>query len=267
MTVYLTVRIHAHRKVFFHIRSLMNPLPYITTLVCRVKRLQVDGTTHIPAQGAALIATAHDSPLDLFYHLALLRLAGRRDHRLVVAAEMLEAERFRPFTRDAIKQDLPRAALLAGAAAHVGSWLVPRLLRPLNAIPVYRQGDDSASRASSLACLLAGGVVTIAPGWGNNSHRGADGQRPLTYGVAAIARRFFEATGEPLAVVPVGMDKRPDGRRLRTLLRVGAPLRAMSDREYPALFSADGQRNAAIRRQAYQHFTQQLAGRLAELSA
>lgn len=245
----------------------MNPLPQITTLVCMLKRLQVDGTMHIPAQGPALIATAHDSPLDLFYHLALLRLAGRRDHRLVVAAEMLEAQRFRAFTRDVIKQDLPRAALLAGAAAHVGSWLVPRLLRPLNAIPVYRQGDDSASRASSLACLLAGGIVTIAPGWGNNSHRGADGQRPLTHGVAAIARRFFEATGEPLAVVPVGLTKRRDTMGLRTHVRVGAPLRAMSDREYPALFSASGQENLGAKHDAYQHFTQRLADRLAELSA
>jgi 1-acyl-sn-glycerol-3-phosphate acyltransferase len=236
-------------------------------VVCSLKSVHVHGTAHIPEQGPALIAAAHDSPLDLFYHLAVMRLAGRQDHRFVMAAELVDAERFRPYTRDAIALTVPRAALLAGAVARLGSWVVPRLLGGLNPIAVYRQGDDSASRTESLACLLAGGVVTIAPGWGNDNHRGADGQRPLTHGVAAIARRFFDATGEPLAVIPVGMAKRRDGWRLRTHLRVGPPLRAMSDREYPALFSPAGQADAAIKHQAYQHFTQQLAGRLAELSA
>jgi 1-acyl-sn-glycerol-3-phosphate acyltransferase len=245
----------------------MNPLPYITTIVCRVKSVQVHGTTHIPAQGPALLACAHDSPLDLFYLLAMMRVAGRQDHRFVMAAELVDAERFRPYTRDAIALTVPRAALLAGAVARCGSWVVPWLLRGLNPIPIYRQGDDSASRMESLTHLLSGGVVAMAPGRGNDNHRGADGQRPLTHGVAAIARRFFDATGEPLAVVPVGLIKRRDGLRPRTHVRIGAPLHAMSDREYPALFSAAGQEDPAVKQRAYQHFTQQLAGRLAELSA
>jgi len=245
----------------------MNPLPYLTAVVCQLKGLQVAGTTHIPAQGPALIACAHDSPLDLFYLLAVMRLAGRRDHRFVMAAELVDAERFRPYTRDAIALILPRAGLLAGAVARMGSWVVPPLLRGLDPIPVYRQGDDSASRTERLSCLLAGGVVAMAPGWGDDRHRGPDGQRPLTHGVAAIARRFFDATGEPLAVIPVGLMKRRDGLAARTHVRIGTPLRAMSDRQYPALFSPAGQRNPAVKHQAYQHFTQQLAGRLAELSA
>jgi hypothetical protein len=244
----------------------MNPLPYITMVVCLWKSLQVAGATHSPAHGPALIATAHDSPLDLFYLLTMMRQAGRHDHRFVMAAELVDAERFRPYTRDAIASAVPQASLLAGPAARMGSWVVPPLLRGLHPIPIYRQGDDSASRAESLACLLSGGVVAIAPGWGNDNHRGADGQRPLTHGVAAIARRFFDATGEALTVIPVGMAKRRDGLRPRTHLRVGPPLRGMSDQEYPVLFSPAGQGDTAVKHQAYQHFTQQLAGRLAELS-
>jgi hypothetical protein len=245
----------------------MDPLPYITSIVCRLKSLHVAGATHLPAHGPALLACAHDSPLDLFYLLAIMRLAGRQDHRFVVAAELVDAERFRPYTRDAIVLAVPRAALLAGAVARLGAWVVPRVMRGLDPIPVYRQGDDSASRAESLSCLLAGGVVSIAPGWGNDNHRGADGQRPLTHGVAAIARRFFDAAGEPLAVIPVGLTKGRNGLRGSTQVRIGRPLRAMSDREYPALFSPAGRRNAAVKHQAYQHFTQQLAGRLSELSS
>jgi hypothetical protein len=244
----------------------MDPLPYITTIVCSLKSLQVAGTTHIPAQGPALLACAHDSPLDLFYLLAVMRLSGRHDHRFVMAAELVDAERFRPYTRDSIASAVPWAARLAGAAARLGSWVVPPLLRGLHPIPIYRQGDDSASRTESLTYLLAGGVVAMAPGWGDDRHRGADGQRPLTHGVAAIARRFFDATSEPLAVIPVGMSKRRSGLRGSTHVRIGAPLRAMSNREYPALFAASGQENPAVKYQAYQHFTQQLAGRLAELS-
>jgi 1-acyl-sn-glycerol-3-phosphate acyltransferase len=245
----------------------MNPLPYLTAVVCSLKSLQIAGATHVPAEGPALLACAHDSPLDLFYLLAMMRLAGRQDHRFVMAAELVDAERFRPYTRDAIALTVPRAALLAGALARMGSWIVPRLLRGLHPIPIYRQGDDSASRTESLTHLLAGGLVAMAPGWGDDRHRGADGQRPLTHGVAAVARRFFDATGEPLAVIPVGLMKPRDGRRPRTYVRVGAPLRAMSNREYPALFSACGQENPTVKHQAYQHFTQQLAGRLAELSS
>jgi 1-acyl-sn-glycerol-3-phosphate acyltransferase len=245
----------------------MDPLPTITTVVCWLKSLQVAGATHIPVQGPALLACAHDSPLDLFYLLAMMRVAGRQDHRFVMAAELVDAERFRPYTRDAIVAAVPWAALLAGAAARLGSWVVPRLLRGLHPIPIYRQGDDSGSRTESLTHLLAGGVVAMAPGWGDDRHRGADGQRPLTHGVAAIARRFFDATGEPLAVVPVGLMRRRSGWRERTHVRIGAPLHAMSNREYPALFTASAQENPAAKHQAYQRFTEELAGRLAELSA
>ena len=243
----------------------MNALPYLTTVICSWKRLQVDGASNIPAQGPALIAAAHDSPLDLFYVLAMMRLARRDDFRIIMAAELVDAERFRPYTRDAIAATVPWAARFAGAAARLGSWLVPPLMRGLHPIPVYRQGDDSASRAEGLSCLLKGQVVGIAPGQGDDRHRGADGQRPLAHGVAAMARRFFELTGQPLAVIPVG--KRRDGWRLRPHLHIGQALLTMSDREYPALFSPAGQTDVAIKRQAYQHFTQQLANCLSDLSS
>lgn len=245
----------------------MDPLPYITTAVCRAKRLRLEGTSHIPAQGPVLIATAHDSPLDVLYHIAMMRQVGRRDHRFVMAADMLDPERFQLFTRETIRHDVPFAALMAGAVACLGSWVIPGLMRPLEPIPIYREGDDSASREESLAYLLAGGVVTIAPEKGNNSHRGVNGLRPLTHGVAAIARRFFEATGEPLPIIPVGMTKRRDGWLLRTRLCVGAPLRIMSAVEYPDLFSATGQCDPVVKHEAYQHFTQRLASCMSALSA
>ena len=245
----------------------MDPLPYITTAVCYLKSLEVDGVHHIPARGPVLIVTAHDSPLDVLYHLALMRPTGRRDHRFVMAADMLDPERFRHFTRKSIRQDVAGAALLAGAVARLGSWMIPPLMRPLNPIPIYRQGDDSDSRKESLSCLLAGGAVTIAPERGNNNDRDADGQRPLTHGVAAIARRYFEITGEPLAIIPVGMAKRRNGWLEQVSLRVGAPLRTMSAAHYPDLFSSGGPADLAVKHRAYQHFTQELAGHLSALSA
>ena len=245
----------------------MDLLPLITPCVCWWKRLQVDGTAHIPARGPALIAAAHDSPLDLFYVLAMMRLARREDFRIIMAAEMVDTERFRPYTRSAIAATVPWAAPLAGPVARFGSWIVPPLLSGLHPIPVYRQGDDSASRAEGLACLLNGWIVGIAPGKGDDRHRGADGQRPLAHGVAAMARRFFDATGQPLPIIPVGLSKRRDGWRQRPHLRIGEALRTMSDQGYPALFSPAGQGDTAVKRQAYQHFTQQLASRLAELSS
>jgi hypothetical protein len=238
------VRIPLPPMVFFKIGKPMNPLPYITAAVCCVNRLQVDGTHHIPVQGPVLIATAHDSPLDLFYHLSLMRQVRRQDLRFVMAAEMVDPERFRPYTRDAIAQAVPWATVLAGPAARMGSWVIPGLLGRLNPIPIYRQGDDSASRAESLACLLSGGVVTIAPEQGNDNHRGADGQRPLTHGVARCR----------------------DGWRPSMRLRIGPPLRIMSAGEYPDLFSPHHRNNPTVKHQAYQHFTQQLAGRLSALS-
>ena len=245
----------------------MNPLPYITAAICRAKRLRIDGMSHIPAHGPALIVTAHDSPLDVLYHLSMMRQVGRRDHRLVMTADMLDPQRFRRFTRETIRHDVPAAALLAGAVARLGSWVIPRLMDPLNPIPIYREGDDSASRAESLTCLLSGWVVTIAPERGSAGDRGADGLRPLTHGVAAIARRFFESTRESLVIVPVGMTKRRTASLEQVSLHVGAPLRAMSDREYPVLFSSAGQENLAVKHQAYQHFTQRLTDRLSELNS
>jgi len=245
----------------------MNPLRYITPVVCWWKCLRVDGAAHIPAHGPALIAAAHDSPLDLFYVLTMMRLAHRPDFRIIMAAELFDPECFRPYARNAIATTVPWAARLAGAAARLGSWIVPPLLSGLHPIPVYRQGDDSASREEALACLLNGQVVGIAPGQGDDRHRGADGQRPLAHGVAAMARRFFEVTGQPLPVIPVGLRKRRDGWRQPTDMRIGEALRTMSDQGYPALFSPAGQNDIAVKQQAYQHFPRQLAERLSELSS
>jgi len=241
----------------------MQPLLYLAEAIRRLKRVHFSGIVNIPRQGPALIAAEHSSPLDLFYLLSLMRAAGRRDHRFIMAAEMVDEHMFRPYVQAAIRGGAPRLAWWSGLLARVGSRIVPPLLRPLHPIPVYRKGDDSAARQESLRWLLEGHVLTIAPGSGNHSQRDSNGMRPLRHGVASLARRFFDATQEPLAVIPLGLSGR--GMRFPTYVRIGKPFNGMSDRHYPALFSRAGQENEAIKQQVYQDFTRQLAHRIARL--
>lgn len=241
----------------------MQPLLCLAEAIRRLKRLQFSGMMHIPRQGPALIAAQHSSPLDLFYLLSLMQAVGRQDHRFIMAAEMVDEQMFRPYVQSAIRVSAPHLAWLGGLLARAGSRIVPPLLRPLHPIPVYRKGDDSAARQESLQWLLDGHVLTIAPGSGNHTHRDSNGMRPLRYGVASLARRFFDATQEPLVVIPLGICGR--GMRSPTYVRIGKPLNGMSDRHYPALFSRAGQEDEAIKRQVYQDFTRQVADRIAEL--
>jgi 1-acyl-sn-glycerol-3-phosphate acyltransferase len=243
----------------------MDPLPYITWVVRRLRRVEIEEVENIPSEGPALIAPSHNSPMDLFYYLALMQRIGREDHRVVMAAELVDKQQFRSYTRAALRDTIP------GLGAHLGflvdalSLLVPALVRKVNPIPISRNGDDSETRRKILDCLLAGQLVTIAPERGNEGHRDSNGLRPLTYGVASIARRYFDATSRPLAVVPVALGVPRPHVLSKVCVRTGKPFHGMSDEQYPALFPSSGQVDDAVKHEAYQHFTQQLTDRLSEL--
>ena len=236
-----------------------------TAVIRRIKRLRLQGVAHIPLHGPALIAAQHSSPLDLFYYLALMQEVGRPDHRFVTTVEMVDAQRFRPYTAAALARGAPWLGPLVGGLAQVASWIIPPFMRRFDPILVQRQGDDSASRDECVAWLLAGHLLTIAPGWGDDRHRDANGQRPLTHSIAAIARRFFDAGQEALPVVPLALGVTGQGLRASSYVRLGPPWRGMSDREYPALFAPGGRVDPSIKHRAYANYSRQLAARLAEL--
>jgi len=242
-----------------------HPFERISRGVSILRRLAFRGLEHIPPSSPALIATTHSSPLDLFYYLSFMRRLGRTDYSFVMAGELLDEAAFRSYTRDSLEDSLPALGAPLSSVTDRLSQVVPPLLRRLNAIPVYREGDDSESRRRSLDCLLRGELVTIAPGRGDDRHRDAAGMRPLTHGVASIARRYFDATSKPLDVVPVAICK--SGLRLlpKVTMRIGPSFLGMSDSTYPDLFSAVGRTDSAVKHAAYQHFTRRLAERLSEL--
>jgi 1-acyl-sn-glycerol-3-phosphate acyltransferase len=244
----------------------MDPLPYITGAIRHLRRLEIEEVENIPSQGPALIAPSHNSPMDLFYYLALMQSTGREDHRVVIAGELVDKERFRSYTRAALRDSIPRLGAYLGFLVDALSFLVPPLVRKVNPIPISRNGDDSDTRRWSLDCLLIGQLLTIAPERGNESKRDSDGLRPLTYGVASIARRYFDATGEPLAVIPVALGVRRPHILSKVRVRIGKPFLGMSDQQYPNLFSNSGREDDTVKYAAYQHFTKQLTSRLSELT-
>lgn len=245
--------------------SRIDPVRWTARLVSRLRRLRFEGLGHIPRQGAAMIATTHSTPMDFFYVLALMEHIGRQDYRAVVAAELLDRQQFWSYTRAALENEASWLTPFAGLAAGFMSRVVPAVVRRVNPIPVYRKGDDSASRRQSLQSLLAGELLVIAPGAGNNRDRDADGLRPLTFGVASIARRYFEATAEALAVIPLAIYPPAGSIRVQLTLRIGEPFRGMTDQEYPQLFLRAGAIEERSKQQAYQLYTQQLASKLTEL--
>jgi hypothetical protein len=212
-----------------------------------------------------MIATTHSTPMDFFYVLALMERVGREDYRTFVAAELLDRQQFWSYTRGALENEASWLTPLAGLAAGFLSRLVPAVVSRVHPIPVYRRGDDSASRRESLECLLQGKLLVIAPGTGSNRDRNAYGLRPLTFGVASIGRRYFEATAEALAVIPLGIHPPMGSLVSQVTLNVGEPFHGMSDREYPQLFLNEGEMAETAKQEAYQLYTQQLATRLTNL--
>jgi 1-acyl-sn-glycerol-3-phosphate acyltransferase len=226
--------------------------------------MEFEAAHNIPLQGPVLMVVSHASPVDLFFCLALMEHIGRSDCRFVVSADMLDSARFRRFTEVALRDAHPRLGPLATLAARAGARLVPGIMRQVDIIPIYREGDDSVSRQQMLDSLSGGKLVTIAPERGNDTHRDASGLRPLTHGVASIARQFFELTRNALTIVPVSLTDpaRPFWGKVR--IRVGLPYAGMSDVHYPSLFG-DVPAGVEERRQAYQRFTNDLTRRLREL--
>jgi 1-acyl-sn-glycerol-3-phosphate acyltransferase len=243
----------------------MDLLNCITQLVRHLQRLEIEGIDNLPSQGPALIATTHSTPLDFFYHLALMQRLGREDYHFVVAAEFLDQQLFRAYAGAALRDTLPALARPLGLLADGLSHVIPGLFRRLDAIPVHRTGDDSAARRQCVEWLLRGQLVTIAPEWGNDRHRNAQGLRPLTYGLASITRQYFDQVRQPLSIVPVGIAH--SGLRVlpRVRMRVGPPLHGLSNHDDPELFSDTAGCEAATKQRAYQRFTEQLAARLTEL--
>jgi len=202
-----------------------------------------------------MLVANHYTPLDFFYAQILMNRAGRRDYRFVVAAELLHKRAFESYVKYTFGNDVPYIGRYLGWLARILSYVVPPMFQKIEAIPVHRKGDDSASRRLSLECLRKREVLIIAPGTG--TERNARGRRPFTHGVASIARRYFGTTGEPLTIIPVGVNRLP-GRLPRVLLRIGAAFQGMSDVHYPELFSESGRTNQGTKHKAYQHFTHQL---------
>jgi 1-acyl-sn-glycerol-3-phosphate acyltransferase len=217
--------------------------------------VQHEGVEHIPREGSATVVLNHNSPLDFFYVQVLMDRTGRRNYRCVVAAELLQQHAFLPYVKNTFRDEVPNVGQHLGWLAHILSYIVPPMLQRIEPIPVYRKGDDSESRMLSLECLQKGELLIVAPG--RNRERNSKGVRKFTHGVASIARRYFEAAGKPLSVIPVGVKQLP-GMLPRALLRVGFPFQGMSDVEYPELFSATGRTNKEVKHKAYQRYTRQL---------
>jgi len=235
--------------------SLLDPSRLIVRAMELLDLVQCEGLEHIPITGPAMVVANHYSPLDFFHAQTMMDRAGRRDYRCVVAAELLHKHAFSSYVKKTFRDELPRIGQHLGWLAHILSYVVPPMFQSIKPIPVFRKGDDSESRNLSLACLLDGELLILAPGTG--TERNARGLRPFTHGVASIARRHFEATGKPLAIIPVGVNQLP-GRLPRVLLRVGVPFEGMSDVQYPELFSERGGTNQETKHKAYQHFRHQL---------
>lgn len=237
-------------------------LRLVTRLVCWARRLKFEGLEHIPRHRSALIVANHNSPMDFFYALEMMDRLRREDFRLVVAAELLDRQQFRPYAQSAIEGEVAWMAPYARPLVALLTAIVPPLFRRLHPIPVFRKGDDSESRNRVLQRLLAGELVVIAPGTGNSRHRNAKGMRPLTYGVAAIARRYFEEARRALTVIPAGIRASGTGMLSKVTLTAGEPFHGMSDKHYPQLFPGGVEIVETAKHQAYQLYTQELAARL-----
>lgn len=242
----------------------MDTIRLVATAMRWLRRMEFEAAHNIPLSGPVLMVVSHSSPLDLFFCLSLMHHIGRSDCRYVVSADMLDSARFRRFTATALRDAHPGLGIIARMVAHTGANLVPGILRQVDVIPIYREGDDSLSRHQVLDSLVGNKLVTIAPERGNDSHRDRYGLRPLTHGVASIARQFFERTRDALTIVPVGLTEpgRPFWGKVR--VRVGLPYEAMSNVRYAALFGEEPP-GVAERHEAYQQFTSDLAQRLRAL--
>jgi 1-acyl-sn-glycerol-3-phosphate acyltransferase len=162
-------------------------LPFVVPLVRLVFRVRVRGLEHVPASGAAILASNHISFLDGPVLAIEVGWRLRRETRFLVAAEMFQ----KPFF----------------------GWI----LRRYEQIAIRRGEGDSGALDDAIATVKRGALAAIAPEGRVNEAPDAGLQR-IRSGVARIAL----PTGAP--VVPVGIwgtqERYPRGR-----LRFSRPLR------------------------------------------
>jgi 1-acyl-sn-glycerol-3-phosphate acyltransferase len=168
----------------------------VTLATCRVMAWRVDvrGDEHIPASGAAILASNHIGPMDFVF----VGLAGHRRGRLVRFVAMQEA---------------------------FDHWLSGPLLRGMRHIPVDRQANPAAGYRHAARALEHGEVVGIHP-----EGRIIRTARPGP-GKTGAARLAVE-TGAPLIPIAVSGTQhllargaaRRFPRRVDLRVSVGAPL-------------------------------------------
>ncbi|PWU25357.1 MAG: 1-acyl-sn-glycerol-3-phosphate acyltransferase [Candidatus Rokuibacteriota bacterium] len=157
-------------------------------LLMRIYRVEVRGSTRVPASGAAILAANHESVLDGFF----LALATRRPLRFMAKVELYR----HPF--------------------------VGQLLDALGAFPVDRRRDEGRSIARGVELLERGEAIGIFPQGTCIPYR----HRPFRLGAARLARATG-APLVPVALINSEKALRPGRPRLglpRVAVLVGEPI-------------------------------------------
>ncbi len=154
-----------------------------------VYRPWIRGAGHVPASGAAILASNHQAVIDSFFLAAML------DRRLVFIG----------------KQEYFTGS---GITGRLGSGV----MRGVGTIPVDRGGGrgSEAALATGLRQLREGGLFGIYP----EGTRSPDGR--LYRGKTGVARLALESGAPVIPIAMVGTaDAQPIGRRIPKIMRIG----------------------------------------------
>ena len=100
---------------------------------------------------------------------------------------------------------LPRP--IAWLAARLSAFFAPKILRALNAIPVYRNGAQSmVTLRESVRALLGGDSILLFPDVNYTSENGEIGE--LYRGFLLLERMYCAKTGRHLPFVPIAVKPR-----------------------------------------------------------
>ena len=149
------------------LRAILRSL--IRFLFVTLTRLDLEGLEHIPGQGPAILAANHVSLIDAPLVFMLLR---RSDATGLVADKYLK----NPFLR----------------------WLVNRV----KGIWINRESADFRALRQAVEYLKQGGLLGIAP---EGTRSRSSTLTPAKTGVAFLAEKAFQATGECVPVVPLAI--------------------------------------------------------------